>query len=185
MKPTPLSSLLADDQLLDRVGARLDTDDELGSLLLAVARHVDAPIARPGPRGRRSHRHRGLTVLAALGVAVSGATVAAAIEGGPNAPATAADWAHNRVLPKTLQALGLPFVGPGLVPGRLLLPSTTSSPAGWAAVGALTGTMSSGTGPSAGLPGGSEMGLGRSARDPGGPGRHGPHGWRGRYGWLG
>jgi hypothetical protein len=42
VKPTPLSALLADDLLLDRVGARLDTDDDLGSLLLAVAHQAEA-----------------------------------------------------------------------------------------------------------------------------------------------
>ena len=44
MKPTPLSSVLADDLFLDRIGARLDTDDELGSMLLAVAHRADTPI---------------------------------------------------------------------------------------------------------------------------------------------
>ena len=156
MKSTPLSSLLADDQLLDRVGARLDTDDELGSLLLAVARHVDAPIGRPGPRGRRSRRHRGLTVLAALGVAVSGATVAAAIEGGPGGPSTAADW-----------ALGLPFTGSGLVQGRLLVLPSTASPAtvpGWTLVGSAAGVAPVGSGVAFGVPSGVPT-VGEAASD--------------------
>ena len=122
MKPTPLGQVLADDLLLDRVGARLDTDDELGSLLLSLAHHVDAPVSRPSVRARRRRNHRALTVLAALGIAVSGATVAAAIESAPDAPATAGGSAHTRFLPQALQALGLPFAGPGLAQGRLLLP---------------------------------------------------------------
>ena len=97
MKPTPLSSVLADDLLLDRIGARLDTDDELGSMLLAVAHSADTPIPRPIV-GRRVRRHRGLTVLAALGVAVSGATVAAAVELGPVPPDQASGVPHSRSL---------------------------------------------------------------------------------------
>jgi len=53
VKPTPLSALLADDLLLDQVGARLDTDDDLGSLLLAVAHQADTPIPRAAPTRRR------------------------------------------------------------------------------------------------------------------------------------
>ncbi|MEO7236246.1 MAG: hypothetical protein ABIW80_12845 [Lapillicoccus sp.] len=127
MKPTPLRQVLDDDLLLDRVGARLDTDDELGSLLLSLAHHVDAPISRPSGRARRRRNHRALTVLAALGIAVSGATVAAAIESAPDAPATAGGSAHTRFLPQALQALGLPFAGPGLAQGRLLLPPVSGS----------------------------------------------------------
>jgi hypothetical protein len=122
---TPLGSVLADDLLLDRVGARLDCDDELGSLLLSVARHVDAPITHPAVRARRGRR-RGLVVLTALGVAVSGATVAAALETAPGPPAPAGNPSHTRFLPRDLQALGLPFTGSGLVPGRLLVPGGPS-----------------------------------------------------------
>ena len=95
MKSTPLSAVLADDLLLDRVGARLDCDDELGSLLLSVARHVDAPLTRPALRVRRGGR-RGLVVLAVLGVAVSGATVAAALETAPRLPAPTGRIARRR-----------------------------------------------------------------------------------------
>ena len=122
MKPTPLSALLADDLLLDQVGARLDTDDELGSLLLAVAHRADTPIPRGAPI-RRRRSHRGLTVLAALGVAVSGATVAAAVELAPVSPDQAAGAPHLRGnLPRSLQALALPFFAGTPFQGRLALP---------------------------------------------------------------
>ena len=122
MKPIPLSALLADDLLLDEVGARLDTDDELGSLLLAVAHRADTPIPRGAPI-RRRRSHRGLTVLAALGVAVSGATVAAAVELAPVSPDQAAGAPHLRGnLPRSLQALALPFFAGTPFQGRLALP---------------------------------------------------------------
>jgi hypothetical protein len=122
VKPTPLSALLADDLLLDEVGARLDTDDELGSLLLAVAHRADTPIPRGAPI-RRRRSHRGLTVLAALGVAVSGATVAAAVELAPVSPDQAAGAAHLRGnLSRSLQGLGLPFLAGTPFQGRLRLP---------------------------------------------------------------
>ncbi|HEU5000961.1 MAG TPA: hypothetical protein VFT68_18640 [Lapillicoccus sp.] len=122
MKPSPLSAVLADDLLLDRVGARLDADDDLGALLLAVAHQADTPIPRAVPT-RRRRGHRGLTVLAALGVAVSGATVAAAVELAPM-PADAASGApHTRTfLPPSLQALVMPFLAGTPFQGRLVMP---------------------------------------------------------------
>ena len=122
MKPTPLSAMLADDLLLDRVGARLDADDELGSMLLAVAHRADTPIPR-ATLARRVRPHRGLTVLAALGVAVSGATVAAAVELAPSPPDQASGRPHSRsFLPPSLQALVLPFLSGSPFQGRLVLP---------------------------------------------------------------
>ena len=122
MKPTPLSAMLADDLLLDRVGARLDADDELGSLLLAVAHRADTPIPR-ATLARRVRPHRGLTVFAALGVAVSGATVAAAVELAPVPPDQASGAPHARAfLPPSLQALVLPFLSGSPFQGRLVLP---------------------------------------------------------------
>jgi hypothetical protein len=122
VKPTSMSALLADDMLLDRVGARLDTDDDLGSLLLAVAHQADTPIPRAAPT-RRRRPHRGLTVLAALGVAVSGATVAAAVELAPVGPDQASGAPHLRGgLPRSLQALVLPFLAGTPFQGRLVLP---------------------------------------------------------------
>ena len=142
MKPTPLSSVLADDLFLDRVGARLDTDGELGSMLLAVAHHADTPIPRPIV-GRRVRRHRGLTVLAALGVAVSGATVAAAVELGPVPPDQASGLPHSRsLLPQGLPALVMPFLNGTPFQGRLLVPN-----------GSLPTVPTSGSARAAGLPG--------------------------------
>jgi hypothetical protein len=128
VKPTPLSAVLADDLLLDSIGARQSTDDELGSLLLAVAHHVDAPVSRRAPT-RRFRRHRGLTVLAALGVAVSGATVAAAVELGPVSPDQASRLPHTRAfLPPSLQALVMPFLTGSPFQGRLVLPYGLGGP---------------------------------------------------------
>ncbi len=133
---TPLSAVLRDDLLLDAVGARQETDDEIGALLLAVARRADRPIPRPHA-SRRIGRHRGLTVLAALGVAVSGATVAAAVELGPTAPDQAYGRPHVRTfLPPSLQALVMPFLSGSPFQGRLVLPlrvagSEASSTTGW------------------------------------------------------
>ena len=142
MKPTPLSSVLADDLLLDRNGARLDTDDELGSMLLAVAHSADTPIPRPIV-GRRVRRHRGLTVLAALGVAVSGATVAAAVELGPVPPEQASGRPHSRsLLPPGLQSLVMPFLNGTPFQGRFVLPN-----------GTLPTVPTSGSATAAGLPG--------------------------------
>ena len=142
MKPTPLSSVLADDLLLDRIGARLDTDDELGSMLLAVAHSADTPIPRPIV-GRRVRRHRGLTVLAALGVAVSGATVAAAVELGPVPPDQASGVPHSRsLLPQGLQDLVMPFLNGTPFQGRFVLPN-----------GSLPTVPTSGSATAAGLPG--------------------------------
>ena len=122
MKPTALSAMLADDLLLDRVGARLDADDELGSLLLAVAHGADTPIPRAAP-ARRVRPHRGLTVLAALGVAVSGATVAAAVELAPMPSDQGSGVPHARAyLPPSLQALVMPFLAGSPFQGRLVMP---------------------------------------------------------------
>jgi hypothetical protein len=122
VKPTALSAMLADDLLLDRVGARLDADDELGSLLLAVAHGADTPIPRAAP-ARRVRPHRGLTVLAALGVAVSGATVAAAVELAPMPSDQGSGVPHARAyLPPSLQALVMPFLAGSPFQGRLVMP---------------------------------------------------------------
>ncbi|HEU4332396.1 MAG TPA: hypothetical protein VFR40_14875 [Lapillicoccus sp.] len=143
MKPSPLSAVLADDLLLDRVGARLDADDDLGALLLAVAHQADTPI--PAPPRRRRRGHRGLTVLAALGVAVSGATVAAAVELAPMPSDQASGRPHTRTfLPPSLQALVMPFLAGTPFQGRLVLP-----------FGSLPTVPLVGTSTAAGLPGAS------------------------------
>src|SRR6476469_9347829 len=142
MKPTPLSSVLADDLLLDRIGARLDTDDELGSMLLAVAHSADTPIPRPIV-GRRVRRHRGLTVLAALGVVVSGSTLASAVELVPVPPDQASGVPPSRsLLPQGLQDLVMPFLNGTPFQGRFVLPN-----------GTLPTVPTSGSATAAGLPG--------------------------------
>ncbi|MEO8828590.1 hypothetical protein [Lapillicoccus sp.] len=74
-----------DDVLLDLVGRRVSAaarGDELGVLLVALTAAVDAPGRSASRRPLRVSRHgrRGLAALTALGIAVSGATVAAAVE---------------------------------------------------------------------------------------------------------
>lgn len=74
-----LSDLAADEQLLDRLGARSDAGNEpVAVLLAALARHADTPL-RSGPPPRRITRRRTLTALTALVVGASGAGVAAAV----------------------------------------------------------------------------------------------------------
>jgi hypothetical protein len=143
VKPSPLSAVLADDLLLDRVGARLDTDDDLGALLLAVAHQADTPIPQATLQRRGvARRHRGLTVLAALGVAVSGATVAAAVELAPMPHEQASGAPHSRTfLPPSLQSLVMPFLAGTPFQGRLVLP-----------FGALPMVPVSGTATEVGLP---------------------------------
>ena len=93
--------------------------------------------------GRRVRRHRGLTVLAALGVAVSGATVAAAVELGPVPPDQASGVPHSRsLLPQGLQDLVMPFLNGTPFQGRFVLPN-----------GSLPTVPTSGSATAAGLPG--------------------------------
>lgn len=93
-----------DDVLLDLVGRRVSTagrGDELGVLLVALTAAVDAPGQNASRRLLRSSRHgrRGLTALAALGIAVSGATVAAAVEPRDSAPVVAVRAAPGIAVP--------------------------------------------------------------------------------------
>ncbi len=77
--PTPLSALAADDLLLERLGSRADAGGEpVAVLLSAFARHADTPLAGPARRGGRGRR-RFVTVLTAITVVASGASVAAAV----------------------------------------------------------------------------------------------------------
>ncbi|GAA6526252.1 hypothetical protein [Intrasporangium sp. DVR] len=87
-KPIPLSDLVADDLLLDRVaGRRAAGEEPVERLLAALAAHADRPLGQP-PAVRRAGRRRVLSALAALAVGASGAGVAAAVttpEGRPSA----------------------------------------------------------------------------------------------------
>ena len=78
IEPTPLSDLVADELLLDRLAARADCGyDPLASVLGALATHADTPLGR-GPV-RRGGRHRLFMTFAVLAVGASGAGVAAAV----------------------------------------------------------------------------------------------------------
>lgn len=78
--PSPLSDLIADDLLLDRLAARVDAgSDPLAGLLGALAAQADTPLPLRTGRRRIGNRHRYLGAFAALAVAASGAGVAAAV----------------------------------------------------------------------------------------------------------
>jgi hypothetical protein len=77
---TPMSDIIADDLLLDRLGARLDAGSEPVAVLLgALAAHADTPLAARTVRRKVGKKHRYVGALAALAVAASGAGVAAAV----------------------------------------------------------------------------------------------------------
>ena len=98
-RPTPLSQIVADDLLIDRVAGRQPAgDDPIASLLAALADHADRPLGR-APTGRRFRRHRVLSALAALTIGASGAGVAAAATvpaGTPSAAPAAVTRAPDR-----------------------------------------------------------------------------------------
>jgi hypothetical protein len=88
-KPTPLSQVVADDLLIDRVaGGGPAGDDPIAGLLAALADHADRPLGR-ARTGRRFRHHRVLSTLAALTIGASGASVAAAVTV-PDVPPSAA-----------------------------------------------------------------------------------------------
>lgn len=165
-EPTPLDAVTADDLLLDRLAARLgsDHDDQLATMLLAAARQCDTAL-RPHQRSgrRRLGGRRTLTALAALGIAASGAGVAAAGEKSP--PASAGGTVHSRVVEARPPAAGS---GARVVLPRPQGPGATASlmPVGaaWVAVGpsaspstvlvpaASPGDTSGGSGPSSATP---------------------------------
>ncbi len=77
---SPLSDLVADDLLLDRLAGRVDAgSDPLAGLLGALAAHADTPLPLRTGRRRIGNKHRYLGAFAALAVAASGAGVAAAV----------------------------------------------------------------------------------------------------------
>ncbi len=104
-RPTPLSQIVADDLLIDRVAGREPAgDDPIASLLAALAEHADRPLGR-APTGRRFRRHRVLSALAALTVGASGAGVAAA--------ATVPDGTPSAAPALVTRAPHRPASGPG------------------------------------------------------------------------
>src|SRR6476620_3418994 len=77
---SPMSDLIADDLLLDRLAGRVDAGSEpVATLLGALAAHADTPLPARTGRRRIANKHRYLGAFAALAVAASGAGVAAAV----------------------------------------------------------------------------------------------------------
>ena len=77
---SPMSDLVADDLLLNRLGGRMDAGPEpVAALLGALAAHADTPLPGRTARRRSGNRHRYIGAFAALAVAASGAGVAAAV----------------------------------------------------------------------------------------------------------
>ncbi|WP_034722630.1 hypothetical protein, partial [Intrasporangium chromatireducens] len=83
--PAALNDVLADEALLDRLGARADTgSDPVAGVLASLAALSEAPIgparsARSTRRRRPSRTRRSVAAAGLLAVALSGAGVAAAM----------------------------------------------------------------------------------------------------------
>ena len=87
---SPMSDLIADDLLLDRLAGRVDAGSEpVAALLGALAAHADTPLPSRTGRRRIANKHRYLGAFAALAVAASGAGVAAAVTLPANGPSQA------------------------------------------------------------------------------------------------
>ncbi|ADU47543.1 hypothetical protein [Intrasporangium calvum] len=85
--PVPLSDLVADDLLLDRLAGRLPAGPEpVEQMLARLAAHADHPLVGR-PTVRRSGRRRALSALSALALGASGAGVAAAVSVSDGRPA--------------------------------------------------------------------------------------------------
>lgn len=119
----PMSDLVADDLLLDRLGAREHAGSEpVAGLLAALADHADTPLAAQGGRRRITRKHRYLGPFAALVVAASGAGVAAAV----TVPHHAADQAQKARVVKEMDEAARSGA-PSALLSRLGLPRTTAS----------------------------------------------------------
>jgi hypothetical protein len=87
---SPMSDLIADDLLLDRLAGRVHAGPEpVAGLLGALAAHADTPLPSRSGRRRIANKHRYLGAFAALAVAASGAGVAAAVTLPSNGPSQA------------------------------------------------------------------------------------------------
>ncbi|WP_156023289.1 hypothetical protein [Terracoccus sp. 273MFTsu3.1] len=87
---SPMSDVIADDLLLDRLAGRLDAGSEpVAALLGALSAHADTPLPSRTGRRRIANKHRYLGAFAALAVAASGAGVAAAVTLPANGPSQA------------------------------------------------------------------------------------------------
>src|SRR5829696_8392135 len=123
---SPMSDLIADDLLLDRLAGRADAGSEPVAILLgALASQADTPLASRAGRRRIGNKHRYLGAFAALVVAASGAGVAAAV----TLPATGPSQADRaRVLAKMEQSARSDT--PSALLTRLGLPQTSGTDSG-------------------------------------------------------
>ncbi len=120
---SPLSDLVADDLLLDRLAGRVDAgSDPLAGLLGALAAHADTPLPLRTGRRRIGNRHRYLGAFAALAVAASGAGVAAAVTVPSHGPSRA-----DRALTVTMTDDSPGSHVPSAPLSRLGLPQTSRS----------------------------------------------------------
>jgi len=173
--PSPLSDLIADDLLLDRLAARVDAgSDRLAGLLGALAAQADTPLPLRTGRRRIGNKHRYLGAFAALAVAASGAGVAAAVTvpaHGSSQPDRALtvtltdDSARSHVPTRPLPRLGLPQTSrsthtPALVLARRGDGAIVLVPAGFVAAPARPG----GATPRTGETGNGETGNGETGK---------------------
>ena len=173
--PSPLSDLIADDLLLDRLAARVDAgSDRLAGLLGALAAQADTPLPLRTGRRRIGNKHRYLGAFAALAVAASGAGVAAAVTvpaHGSSQPDRALtvtltdDSARSHVPTTPLPRLGLPQTSrsthtPALVLARRGDGDVVLVPAGFVAAPARPG----GATPRTGETGNGETGNGETGK---------------------
>ncbi|WP_256793706.1 hypothetical protein [Terrabacter sp. Ter38] len=157
---SPMSDLIADDLMLDRLAGRVDAGSEpVSALLGALAAHADTPLPARTGRRRIANKHRYLGAFAALAIAASGAGVAAAVTLPTNGPSKADrarierqmdDSARSSAPSVLLSRLGLPHTdgttsARGLVlarrdDGRIVLLPAAVAAAEVASRGAVGGT---------------------------------------------
>lgn len=142
--PAPLSDVLADEALLDRLGARADTgsdatSDPVAGVLASLAALSEAPIgptrsAQPARHRRPSRTRRSVAVAGLLAVALSGAGVAAAMTlpdlAGPTptpVPASRSAKPPKPAVPQQAGRLGSKQSTPTRTPGSGTTRSTTPS----------------------------------------------------------
>ena len=128
---SPLSDLVADDLLLDRLASRVDAgSDPLAGLLGALVAQADTPLPLRAGRRRIGNKHRYLGAFAALAVAASGAGVAAAVSRPSHAPShvdraltvtVTDDRVRGQVPVAPLSRLGLPQTSRGTLSQSLVL----------------------------------------------------------------
>src|SRR4051794_26501239 len=120
---SPMSDLIADDLLLDRLAGRTDAGSEpVAALLGALAAHADTALPSRTGRRRIANKHRYLGAFAALAVAASGAGVAAAVTLPSNGPSQAE---RARVIQKMEESARSD--APSALLSRLGLPRTSGT----------------------------------------------------------